>query len=186
MHTLAHWFIGKPLTIVITIAIAIIVRSLLVRIVDRVIHRATSLHASRGVSKLTRQDFETAQARKEQRASSVSQLLRSIITIFVWSIATITIMSTLGLNVAPILTSAGVVGVAVGFGAQTLVKDYLAGIIMIIEDQYGVGDVIDVGPVTGTVVEVGLRVTRLVDSQGVIWYMRNGEVSRIGNHSQSA
>ena len=127
-----------------------------------------------------------AQVRKTQRAASISQLLRSIITIFVWSIAIITALSTLGINVAPILTSAGVVGVAVGFGAQTLVKDYLAGIIMIIEDQYGVGDVVDVGPVTGTVVEVGLRVTRLQDADGIIWYMRNGEVSRIANHSQSA
>jgi len=186
MHTLTHWFIGKPLQVALTLLISVIIRATLVRITDRVIRRATTLHASRGISKLTNQDFETAQSRKDQRANSVSQLLRSVITIFVWSIALITALSTIGLNVAPILTSAGVVGVAIGFGAQTLVKDYLAGIIMIIEDQYGVGDVIDVGPVTGTVIEVGLRVTRLQDSDGVIWYMRNGEVSRIGNHTQSA
>jgi len=186
MHTLAHWFIGKPLQVALTLVVALIVRAALVRITDRVIRRATMLHASRGVSRLTNQDFEAAQSRKDQRADSVSQLLRSIITIFVWVIAVITVLSTLGLNVAPILTSAGVVGVAIGFGAQTLVKDYLAGIIMIIEDQYGIGDVIDVGPVTGKVIEVGLRVTRLQDADGVIWYMRNGEVSRIGNHTQGA
>jgi small-conductance mechanosensitive channel len=186
MQTLTHWFIGKPLQVALTLFVAVIIRATLVRITDRLIRRATTLHASRGMSKLTNQNFEAAQSRKDQRADSVSQLLRSIITIFVWSIALITALSTIGLNIAPILTSAGVVGVAIGFGAQTLVKDYLAGIIMIIEDQYGVGDVIDAGPVTGTVVEVGLRVTRLQDADGVIWYMRNGEVSRIGNHSQSA
>ncbi len=186
MDTFVHWFIGKPLSVAVTFLVAILVRATLVRLTDRLIRRATDLQASRGLSKLTRTDYETAQVRKTQRAASISQLLRSIITIFVWSIAIITALSTLGINVAPILTSAGVVGVAVGFGAQTLVKDYLAGIIMIIEDQYGVGDVVDVGPVTGTVVEVGLRVTRLQDADGIIWYMRNGEVSRIANHSQSA
>jgi len=186
MHTLTQWFIGKPLQIAITLLVAIIIRAALVRVSDRLVRRATTLHASRGMSRLKNQDLETANSRKDQRADSVSQLLRSIITVFVLSIAMITALSTLGLNIAPILTSAGVVGVAVGFGAQTLVKDYLAGIIMIIEDQYGVGDVIDVGPVTGTVVEVGLRLIRLQDADGVIWYMRNGEVSRIGNHTQSA
>ncbi|MBU6348338.1 MAG: mechanosensitive ion channel family protein [Actinomycetales bacterium] len=186
MDKFVHWFIGKPLSVAITVLIAIVIRAVLVRVTDRLIRRATALHASRGISKLTKQDYEAVQNRKDQRADSIGQLLRSMITIFVWSIAVITALSTLGINVAPILTSAGVVGVAVGFGAQTLVKDYLAGIIMIIEDQYGVGDVVDVGPVTGTVVEIGLRVTRLQDADGVIWYMRNGEVARIANHSQSA
>jgi small conductance mechanosensitive channel len=93
-------------------------------------------------------------------------------------------LSNLGIDVGPILASAGVVGVALGFGAQTLVKDYLAGIFMILEDQYGVGDLIDVGPAQGTVEEIGLRVTRLRSKEGVVWYMRNGEVMRVANYSQ--
>lgn len=184
MQTLAHWFIGRPLTIFLIILATFVIRALLVRISNRFIKRITSLHASKSISKLTQHDFESAQQRKDQRISSLSQLFRSIITIVVWAISVITILSYLGINVTPILTSASVIGVAVGFGAQTLVKDYLAGISMIIEDQYAVGDVIDVGPVTGTVVEVGLRITRLQDEHGVMWYMRNGEVTRIGNHSQ--
>ena len=184
LHTLAHWFIGRPLTILIILLVTFVVRGLLVRISNRFISRVTSLNASKRISKISQQDFETAQQNKDRRATSLSQLFRSIITIVVWSISVVTMLSYIGINVTPILTSASVVGVAVGFGAQTLVKDYLAGISMIIEDQYSVGDVIDVGALTGTVTEVGLRITRLKDDQGVIWYVRNGEIARIGNHSQ--
>ena len=96
----------------------------------------------------------------------------------------LTILPLLGIDIAPLLASAGVIGVALGFGAQTLVKDYLSGIFMIIEDQYGVGDVVDVGPVIGTVEEVALRFTRLRDMSGVVWYVRNGEILRVANRSQ--
>jgi moderate conductance mechanosensitive channel len=89
-----------------------------------------------------------------------------------------------GVNLGPVLATAGVGGVALGFGAQSLVKDFLSGIFMILEDQYGVGDVIDTGEAIGTVEEVSLRVTRLRDGQGVVWYIRNGEIVRIGNKSQ--
>ena len=94
------------------------------------------------------------------------------------------ILPLLGINVGPLLASAGVIGVALGFGAQTLVKDYLSGIFLIIEDQYGVGDLVDVGPVIGTVEEVALRFTRLRDQTGVVWYVRNGEILRVANRSQ--
>jgi small conductance mechanosensitive channel len=87
-------------------------------------------------------------------------------------------------NLGPILASAGVAGLAIGFGAQNLVKDFLAGLFMLLEDQYGVGDVVDVGDVTGTVEAVGLRITTLRDAHGVLWYMRNGEIVRVGNKSQ--
>jgi len=184
MHTLAHWFIGRPLTIMLIILATFVLRGLLIRISNRFIKRVATIHSSRSISKITQHDFAAGQERKDQRISSLSQLFKSIISIVVWSISTVTILSYLGINVAPILTSASVIGVAVGFGAQTMVKDYLAGITMIVEDQYAVGDVIDVGPVTGTVTDVGLRITRLQDANGIVWYMRNGEVTRIGNHSQ--
>ena len=88
------------------------------------------------------------------------------------------------MNVGPLILSAGVVGIAIGFGAQSLVKDFLTGIFMILEDQYAVGDFVDTGEAIGTVEEVGLRLTRLRDDQGVIWYVPHGSISRIGNRSQ--
>ncbi len=102
----------------------------------------------------------------------------------VLAIAEVLVLGELGINVAPILASAGVVGVALGFGAQNLVKDFIAGIGIILEDQYGVGDVVDLGEASGTVEAVGLRITRLRDVNGVVWYARNGEILRVGNKSQ--
>ncbi len=93
-------------------------------------------------------------------------------------------MALVGLPRGPLLASAGVGGVAIGFGAQSLVKDFLSGIFMIFEDQYGVGDVVDTGEAIGTIEEVSLRITRLRDFDGVVWYVRNGEIIRIGNRSQ--
>jgi moderate conductance mechanosensitive channel len=90
-----------------------------------------------------------------------------------------------GLPIGPLIASAGIVGVALGFGAQSLVKDFLSGIFLILEDQYGVGDLVDTGMGTvGTIEAVGLRVTRLRDGSGVVWYVRNGEILQVGNHSQ--
>ena len=102
----------------------------------------------------------------------------------IFGIAAVTIAGDLGLNLAPVLASAGVLGLAIGFGAQSLVRDFLSGIFMLLEDQYGVGDVIDAGDATGTVEAVSLRVTRLRDVNGVVWHVRNGTINRIGNESQ--
>ena len=96
----------------------------------------------------------------------------------------LTILPFLGINIGPLLTSAGVLGVALGFGAQNLVKDYLSGIYIVLEDQYGVGDMVEVGSVVGRVEEVTLRVTRLRDQTGVVWYIRNGEILTVANRSQ--
>ena len=114
----------------------------------------------------------------------MGSLLRSIATFAIAVITVLTVMSLCGIPLAPLLASAGVGGVALGFGAQALVKDFLSGIFMILEDQYGVGDLIDTGEAVGTVEEVTLRVTRLRDPDGVVWYVRNGEIIRIGNRSQ--
>jgi small conductance mechanosensitive channel len=114
----------------------------------------------------------------------MASLLKSIVTFVVALITVLTVMAIVGIPLGPLLASAGVGGVALGFGAQSLVKDFLSGIFMILEDQYGVGDVIDTGEAIGTVEEVSLRVTRLRDGAGVVWYVRNGEIVRIGNKSQ--
>jgi small-conductance mechanosensitive channel len=95
------------------------------------------------------------------------------------------ILGEFGFNLGPIIASAGVIGVALGLGAQTLVRDILSGIFMLIEDQYGVGDKVDVLDVQGTVEKVGLRITTVRDAQGTLWYLRNGEILKVGNLSQS-
>lgn len=183
MNDALHWFIGKPLQIAIILALAVVARSVIARLVDRLAHRAILMRKSR--HEFTTESAQAIEAsRREQRAMSISALLRSIVTVTIWTIAVLMALATLGINIAPILASAGVVGVALGFGAQTMVKDYVAGIFLIIEDQYGIGDLVDVGPVVGVVEEVELRVTRLRDESGIVWYIRNGEILRVANHSQ--
>ncbi|MDX6227923.1 MAG: moderate conductance mechanosensitive channel [Frankiales bacterium] len=122
--------------------------------------------------------------RRRQRAETIGSVLRSILSFMVLTIALVMVLDALGLNIAPLLTGAGIAGVAVGFGAQNLVKDFLSGIFMILEDQYGVGDWIDAGMAAGTVEAVGLRTTRLRDADGTVWHLRNGEILRIGNFNQ--
>jgi len=116
--------------------------------------------------------------------TALAHLLRSVWTILLVSVVVLMIMSTLGVPLSPVLASAGIGGVMLAFGAQSLVKDYLSGITMILEDQYGVGDQIKVGDVTGTVEDITLRITKLRDTNGMIWYLRNGEILRVGNISQ--
>ena len=122
--------------------------------------------------------------RRTQRAQAIGSVLRSFTTLLIYGVAIALILSEFGINLAPILASAGVLGVALGFGAQNLVRDFLSGIFMMLEDQYGVGDVVDLGEATGTVEAVGLRVTTLRDIAGTVWYVRNGEILRVGNSTQ--
>jgi small conductance mechanosensitive channel len=122
--------------------------------------------------------------RRRQRAETIGSVLRSSAALVVFTVAGAMILAELGFDLGPVIASAGIVGVAVGFGAQNLIKDFLNGMFMILEDQYGVGDVIDAGEATGTVEAVGLRTTRLRDVAGTVWHIRNGEIVRIGNKSQ--
>ena len=116
-------------------------------------------------------------------------MLRSIVAAAVWSIAVLTVLGELGINLGPLIAAAGIAGVALGFGAQSLVKDFLAGIFLLVEDQYGVGDIIDIGEVSGTLVTgtvegVSLRATRLRSTNGTVWHVPNGTILRVGNMSQ--
>ncbi len=126
-------------------------------------------------------------ARTTMRTETVGTVLRSISTVVIYTIAGVLILNELGLQVGPLIAGAGIVGVALGFGAQSLVKDFLSGIFILLEDQYGVGDVVDLGegetPVTGVVESVTLRVTRLRDVMGTVWYIPNGEIRAVGNKS---
>src|SRR5690348_12002300 len=115
----------------------------------------------------------------------MGDLLKSIVTGVLVAVFGTMILGELGVNIAPIIASAGIVGIALGFGAQSLVKDFLSGVFMIFEDQYGVGDVVDVGVASGTVEAVSLRVTRLRDQSGTVWYVPNGTILKVGNMSQN-
>jgi small conductance mechanosensitive channel len=189
-ETARDWLVGVPLQILIILVSAVVVQFVLTRTIKRVVKRASENAKSERLAQM-RQVTRTAELstllltqRTEQRANAIGTLLRSVIAITVWSIALLMILPLLGIAIGPLLASAGVIGVALGFGAQTLVKDYLSGIFLIIEDQYGVGDMVDLGPVMGTVEEVALRFTRLRDPSGVVWYVRNGEILRVANRSQ--
>lgn len=122
--------------------------------------------------------------RQVQRTRTLASMLSSVAGFVIITVGVLMILSVLGLPMGPLLTSAGIGGVAIGFGAQSLVKDFLSGIFIVAEDQFGVGDVVDLGETKGTVEEVGLRITRLRDANGGIWYVRNGEIIRVGNVSQ--
>ncbi|MCZ7530659.1 MAG: mechanosensitive ion channel family protein [Acidimicrobiia bacterium] len=119
-----------------------------------------------------------------QRSRAIGSVMRGVSSFLIWSFAIFWSLTVLGVNLAPLIAGAGIAGVALGFGAQTMVKDFLAGVFIIIEDQIGVGDIVDLGPATGTVEDVSLRVTRIRDVEGVVWFVPNGEIQRVGNLSQ--
>ncbi|MEW9874002.1 mechanosensitive ion channel family protein [Arthrobacter sp. HS15c] len=122
--------------------------------------------------------------RRVQRAETIGSLLNSIVGVLVAVITIMYVLQNLDINIAPLLTSVGILGVAIGFGAQQLIRDFLAGIFITIEDQYGIGDVIETSEVVGVVESMGLRITRVRSEDGAIWYLRNGEILRVGNRSQ--
>ena len=193
----ADLWIGRPLSVAVIIVVTFIVRWVLHRTVDRIVRKAQAplvpnkLAAKVTQSKTLGRSAEpaardvAATTRRVQRARTIGTLLKSIISGVLVAIAGTMVLSELGFDIAPILASAGIVGIAIGFGAQTLVKDFLSGIFMLFEDQYGVGDVVDLGEASGTVEAVTLRVTRLRDINGTVWYVRNGEILRVGNMSQN-
>lgn len=182
------WLLGAPVKVLLTVVLAVVARWL----AHRAITKAVEASIARSEASREKRDHKRTQGkpslaaseRYRQRTLTMGSLLRSIATIVIATVATLTVLALLGIPLAPLLASAGVGGVALGFGAQALVRDYLSGIFMILEDQYGVGDYIDTGEAVGTVEEVTLRVTRLRDLDGVVWYVRNGEIIRIGNRSQ--
>ena len=125
----------------------------------------------------------TPSPRAEQRATTVGDVLGSLARAVIWSIAFLMILGEVGVNLAPLLAGAGIAGVAIGFGAQSLVKDFLSGLFILIEDQYGIGDMVSLDDVTGTVEDVTMRVTRMRALDGTVWFVPNGELRKIGNSS---
>ncbi|GGQ01146.1 mechanosensitive ion channel family protein [Streptomyces mutabilis] len=172
--------IGLRVLLIVAIAavLRVVVRRAITKLIDRMNRRAGT-GASTALSSLL-----VNAERRRQRSEAIGSVLRSVASFLILGTAALMVLGTFEINLAPLLASAGVAGVAIGFGARNLVTDFLSGVFMILEDQYGVGDSIDAGVASGEVIEVGLRVTKLRGDNGEIWYVRNGEVKRIGNLSQ--
>jgi len=162
------------------ILVAVVLRVLAHRAIGRITSRATRDSGDGG----DRTHALLFRERRQQRASALGAILSNAASVTIFGIAAVIIIGDMGLNLAPVLASTAVLGVAIGFGAQNLVQDFLAGIFMLLEDQYGVGDVVSVGTTTGTVEGVSLRITRMRDVNGVVWHIRNGTIKKAGNESQ--
>jgi small-conductance mechanosensitive channel len=171
--------VALVLQIILVLLVAIVIRVIALRLINKI-----TKHAAEAGNGKTDPAHVLMGERRRQRSQALGSVLGNAASVLIFGIAAVTIAGYLGLNLAPVLASAGVLGLAIGFGAQSLVRDYLSGIFMMLEDQYGVGDVIDAGAATGTVEGVSLRVTRLRDVNGVVWHVRNGTINRIGNESQ--
>lgn len=139
-----------------------------------------------GVSKVQRTDVDTvlAEQRLAQRTKTIASVLDNFATWAITITAIVMVLSELGVNVGALIAVSTVIGAAIGFGAQTLVKDLISGLFIVFEDQYGVGDKVQLDGVTGIVERVGLRVTEVRDENAVLWFLRNGEILKVGNFSQ--
>ena len=187
-------WLDVPLRIVLVLVVGSLVLWLVRKTITRTVHRielgrtrlrqrAKRMIAKGGKYSPPETDPLVA-ARRTLRANTLASVLRSAATLVIVLVVLTVVLTILEIDLAPLIASAGVVGVALGFGAQSLVKDYFSGIAILVEDQYGIGDVIEVGDVSGTVEEVGLRVTQVRDFDGTLWYLRNGELLRVGNRTQ--
>ncbi|MFE9723558.1 mechanosensitive ion channel family protein [Streptomyces sp. NPDC005794] len=175
-------WLNTGLRIILIAAIAIVLRYLIRRALTNLIDRMN--RSAQAVEGTALGGLLVNAERRRQRSEAIGSVLRSVTSFLILGTAALMILGAFQINLAPLLASAGVAGVALGFGARNLVTDFLSGVFMILEDQYGVGDSIDAGVASGEVIEVGLRVTKLRGDNGEIWYVRNGEVKRIGNLSQ--
>ena len=200
LSEIISWIIERPLKVVVILLVAMIVNRLLRRAIDRMVQRIISvreqeqteaeLESEKALSNVGERARRRLQRisehgeRSRQRALTLGAVLRGTSTTIVYLMGLMIALGEIGLDLGPLLAGAGIVGLAIGFGAQSLVADFIAGVFVIIEDQYGVGDWVDVGSASGTVERVSLRTTVLRDAHGTVWVVPNGEVRRVGNSSQ--
>jgi small-conductance mechanosensitive channel len=202
--TVVDWLVGRPLAIVSIVVAALVVRRVARWLVRRAVRRMmlppdvvrgpmrTAVPkqlagplARLGVSTNDERTIdEIALARRRSRADSIGSALASTATVVVWIAAIVAILTVLGVNVGALFAGAGILGLALGFGSQSLVRDCINGLFMLIEDQYGIGDVVDVGAASGVVERITLRTTVLRGADGTVWHVPNGEILRVGNRSQ--
>lgn len=182
---------GAAFTLALIVVLAVLARALLRRLVGVSVGRAKDGTKPSALSRLAdRVDGDhdlpaVVSERRVRRAESMGALFGSIGSAVIWTIAVTMGLDAVGVNIGPLIAGAGIVGIALGFGAQDLVKDFLSGVFMLVEDQYGVGDVIDVGEAAGVVEGVSLRTTRIRDVEGKLWHVPNGEIRRVANASQA-
>ncbi|MEC8974164.1 MAG: mechanosensitive ion channel family protein [Actinomycetota bacterium] len=190
LASIVGWAVDKPLKIIIIFIAAFIVSRVMKRAVKHFGEKLTDDKKSRALEQIKKVKAgkmlidDQQEERNKARTETLTSVLSSGANLVIWTVAVLMMLGELGLNLGPLIAGAGIVGVAVGFGAQSIVKDFLSGMFMLVEDQYGVGDSIDVGLVSGTVERVTLRTTILRDGDGSIWYIPNGEIARVGNRSQ--
>ena len=170
--------------VVLALFVRVICHRLINKITERAATAALPVSPNGRVHKAAVAIHAGGTERREQRSRALGSILRSAVSAIVFGIAAITILGILGFNLTPLLASTAVLGVALGFGAQNLVRDYLAGLLMLVEDHHGVGDTINAGVATGTVEAMTLLTTRLRDVNGVVWHIRNGTIEAVGNESQ--
>ncbi|WP_349828951.1 mechanosensitive ion channel family protein [Brevibacterium litoralis] len=179
--------LGTPLRILVIILVTLVLIWVARKLIGK-FARNIAKGTSSTAAKLAAVEPGTAEAilfeRRKQRGHTVGSMLGSVATVVISTISVLMILTELGFNLAPVLASAGIAGIAIGFGAQELVRDYLSGFFIVVEDQFGLGDVVDLGEAIGVVEEVGLRTTKVRAVDGTLWHVRNGEILRVGNHSQ--
>lgn len=168
-----EFLLVRPLRVLLLVVLAVVAGRLAARAIKRVIRSAQR-----------RAPLRSPTPRADQRADTVSEVLANLVRVTLLGFAALMALGQFGINPGPLIAGAGIAGVAIGFGAQSLVKDFLAGVFILVEDQYGVGDTVDVSAdVSGTVEDVTLRVTRLRSADGTVWFVPNGEIRRVGNAS---
>jgi small conductance mechanosensitive channel len=190
MQDLAGWWPEfwqqwqTPIRIVAILVGAVIARWALLISVSRVLKQVENGTKGKPAGAETRSQSPISKARVIQRAKTLASVMSNLITWSLLLFAVGAVLSELGVAVGALVASAGILGAALGFGAQSLVKDLINGLFIIFEDQFGVGDSVDLGEARGVIENVGLRVTQVRDVNGVLWYVRNGEIIRVGNQSQ--
>jgi small conductance mechanosensitive channel len=190
MAQAADFVVGKPLTILAILLGAAILNRLARRAIKRGLRRLASgglrerIGAARRRAPSALMDTEEISVRSTQRVEALATVLRSVASFAIWTLALFLVLGEVGINLGPLIAGAGIIGVALGFGSQSLVRDFLSGIFILVEDQYGVGDIVDLGEASGTVEVVSLRTTRIRSVDGTVWHVPNGAISRVGNMSQ--
>ena len=187
---LTQWVVERPLRVALILIVAWLLNRLSRRAIDRLSDRIRETPSNPRLQALRNlgpggSDMASAEAnRAPARAEAIESVLKSLVTAMIFSVAIMLMLAEFGINLAPLLAGAGIVGVAIGFGAQSVVSDFLSGTFMLIEDQYGVGDIIEVDGVTGEVEHISLRTTKIRDLSGTVWHIPNGTMTKVGNHSQ--
>jgi small conductance mechanosensitive channel len=174
------WVLGTPVKIAIITVLALVLNRFARRLIRKVMLRVAEVTADSHVVS------EHTQERADERSETIGTLLRSFSSAIILSAAAIMILAQLGIEVLPVIAGAGVLSLAIGFGAQSIVEDLLRGVFMLAEDQFGVGDRIDVGDVNGYVERVTLRTTVIRDPNGVLWHVPNSEINYVANEYQDS